>query len=302
MKEILTLLIAVVALTSCYKAKLNTTDHPSKNELTISVEVPIDRDGDALTGDKTIVFEGVEYVVPFGSSFTIPYLLDAGTYTYYVYSNPTSGESVTWDADTNSIIATVALLDDSTLNPHPEDILFDTETIEILSDSSTTSWSDTVNLIRKLNFELELTGDAINRLSGFSASLNGVAQHWECINNEPYGDGVTVLPTLTKESGSLAATLSRATTSGHTLQGTIYLLGVVSDERQNLTIELSYEGESGILNPSTHTYESDVTDLFSDFNNSSTMTITNIVETPTESNLNGTINDWSVVKESVEAK
>ncbi len=293
----------LVLLTGCYKAEFNTTDHPEQAEVTMDVKAPILPNGTIYTGSMTLVINGESYTLEPGESFTIPDLLDPGQYTYYIYSNhPEDGAaSVSYDKQSGSLIASVPVDSNGNVDPNPNEIYFGTETIEVSADSAVVLNTETSTLGRDLHFVLDVEGDASSKLVGFSAMLNGVAQQWDCVNDTPYGSSASVLPSLTFVTTPLTSMATRTTEKYH-LEGTIHLLGVSINETQMLTIDLTYEGG----NPSTHTFESDVTDVLSEFNDdkSTSMTLSNTVETPTSAKPEGSIGDWVtvIVPNELEAK
>ncbi len=278
-------------LTGCYKAEFNATSHPEQAALTFDVITPLDTDGVAFPGTMTILVDGDSYEVETGEHFTLPKLLDPGQYTMYIYSNHTeAGEAtVSYDPATGALIASVPVDSEGNVDANPNEIFFGTETIEVTADSATVLSMESYTLGRDLHFELDVEGDASSRLASFSASLNGVAQQWDCVNDVPYGDSASVVPTLSMVTKQVTSMATRSTETYH-LEGTIHLLGVSTDETQTLTLELTYEDG----NPATHTFESDVTALLSDFNddNSTGLILSNTVETPTSVKPEGSIGDW----------
>lgn len=300
MKKILATITLVALFVGCYKAEFRGTDHPYHAEVTFYITLP----GDAeFEGSKGLIFDGEEYDVTPGETFTIPYLVDPGIYTYYIFTNHTDDEqaSVVYDGEAGTLIATVDTDEDGYIYSNPNQIYFDIGTIELLADSSVVIHSESSVLGRDLNFKLELTGDAPERLVGFSAMLNGVAQQWDCINDTHYGESATVLPGFIKTEESPLRSIARSDASTtYYLEGTIHILGITTDESQILTLELSYEDD----HPSLHTITTDLTNYLSTFNDdrSTAMTLTNTVETPTEANPNGSIGDWNTTDYEVEAK
>lgn len=298
MKKIATTLIIAATLTSCYKAKLNETNHPTQVAVEVTIPTPTQPDGSPIEGDLTLLYDGVEYDVNGGDTQEIPYLLDPGTHTYYTYSTTSNSATITYDESTGAIIAEVPM-SGGVVESTPDYVYFGSETVELTKDSDVVLSTTLTSVICDLSFTLALSGDAIDELTSFSASLNGVAQQWDCINDEPYGTSASVEQTLSKTTLATAS-LSRASGSTYYLEGTIRLLGVFGEETQTLKIELGYEG----ANPATHIFEHDVTSLLADFNDDKTVAkgISATVETPTESNPSGTITDWVTTQKEVVAE
>lgn len=301
MKRILaTTAITAALLTSCYKTDLYDTNHPSQGELTIEITPPTQPDGTDYEDPMILIFDGEEYFINPGDSFD-PGLLDPGTYTYYIYSAPSDGDTstITYDEEAGTIIASVEVDSDGNVDPNPNVVYFGTETIVVTEDSVVSLGAESTIVGRDLHFLLYLEGDAAARLTSVEAKLNGVAQQWDCINDTHYGSSASVVPSLTISSTGVEASKSDdESAESYYLEGTVHLLGIVSDDTQLLTLELTYEDE----HPSSHVFTSDVSDLMSGFNSSTSMTLTNTVETPTEAGFGGTIGSWSSSSYTVEAK
>ncbi len=303
----------MIAFSACYKAEFNTVDpNYGKIEVEVEVSLPTDSSGETITDPVTMLINGVEYTVGSDGSVDVG-LLEEGTHTYYTYSVPTTdttdpddpdgstGESsstITYDTTTGLLIASIATIDDNgNIATSPDPIYFAANTIDVSDGSATTTDNAMESLIGDLDFKLLLTGDATERLTGVTAELNGVAQHWDCINNTFYGSSASVLPTLTVVSSTVTKSSSD---EEYYLEGSVSLLGVVTSESQIFTLEFEYEDSY----PATHTLKSDITSELATFNDnkSTKMTLTNTVETPTEKSPSGTIGDWSITIYDVEAK
>ncbi len=293
MKKILSILLSALAFTGCYETVLYNTNHPNEAAVSFEISMPV-----AFDGDLTLVFDGVKYTCTAGEVFEVPELYLPGEYTYYIYNEPTS-ESVSYDASVPSVIATVATTR-SVIESMPDYIYFGMGTVSLEKDTETVIAPTISPIIRDLNIELTLEGDAKDDLESVTVSLDGVLQQWECISDLPYGTSAEVAPELSVTTSTEAVSGSDETTTTYLLEGTVRLLGIMPSETQTLSVELNYVGG----NPVTHTFTSDVTDLLSTFNDdkSTSMTLSNSVETPTESNPSGSIDDWTTENKDFSAQ
>ncbi len=306
MRKLAILLSTAVALSGCYETAIYTTDHPSESQVSVEVTIPTDQSsGDAVAESLTIIFNGEEYTTDENGSFD-PGLLDPGTYTYYTYNDPAtesgddSKSTITYDSATDMVIASVPTVDsDGNLATDPDQLYFAQSTITLTEDTQNISSTEMEQLIGQLDFRLALDGEAISRLTEINVELNGVAQQWDCVANVPYGSSATVQPELSLSSNASAG-MTRSDEVLYYLEGTVSILGVVTDDEQILTVALSYDDD----NPGSHTYQSNISEQLADFNDdkSTSTTLENTVATPTETNPSGSIGDWTTTNYSVEAK
>lgn len=300
MRNIIAIIILTIALTGCYKAEYHKTSHPYSSEVTIDVASPTLPDGSTYSGDIVVIFDGQEYIVAASEEFTLPDRLEPGTYTYYIYSDPVSDSNISFSYDTEAgVLLATAVNENGEIESISEQIYFEANTVVVSADSEVSIVPEMQPLCRELNFKLALSGDAEDRLSAFSAEMNGVAQQWDCTNNSSYGSSASIEPSLSKTSYSVAETKSDDSQQSY-LEGTIYLMGISSDDTQILSIKLSYEDG----NPETQLFESDITALLYDFNSdkSEALTLFNSVETPQLSSSGGSISNWTTNNKEVDAK
>ncbi len=291
MKRIIaTIALSAALLTSCYKAELHETSHPDQGEVTFFITPPTQADGSDYTSSMTLVADGEQYAATPNSSLTAD-LLDPGSYTYYIYNNSTVSDTSKITYTSSAIIASVDLDENGNIESNPNRVYFGSEGFEAVADTDTTVITYSSCVGRDLHFILQLDGDAASSLESITATLSGVAQQWDCIANSPYGDSASITPTFT---------LSSDTAGTYYLKASVHLLGISTSATQVLTLELSYAGE----NPTSHTISSEVSSLLSGFNNdkSTSMTISNTIETPTATTAGGTIGDWIEESYTIEAK
>lgn len=130
--------------------------------------------------------------------------------------------------------------------------------------------------VRQLTLELDITGDARDRITGIDATLSGVAGAIDITNGNPAGNPVTVTPVFTQANGKYSAT--------------IRLLGITGNT-QTLSLTLHFADN----NPANYTLNSDLSTQLATFNADKKMPLTlqsilTVVPTPT--GLTSTIADW----------
>lgn len=270
MKRVIFLSLAVALFAGCYRTELNSGTHPDVGVVVVNVDIPTSASGDSYT----LVIDGVEIEVDADGSATFPNTLTPGEYTAYVYNDPDNTSVV---ADERSVIASVDLIDASTISPLPSTLYFGEQRFKISTDGVTTTKVEMVQITRELNFSLELDGDAISRIEKISAILDGVSQQWDCVNDQHYGASYSVVPTLSQVSSPISMSRTEDKTM---LSGTIYLLGVDPSAEQKLTITLEYKDD----NPQDNeVVVSDISTQLATFNSdkSTPFKLTGTVETPT---------------------
>ena len=131
--------------------------------------------------------------------------------------------------------------------------------------------------VRQLTFELDVVGDAKDRLMGINATLSGVAGTLN-IDNGMHGAPTEIALTFVEDS----------------LDGkwkvTVRLLGI-TDESQILTLTLNFADD----NPSSYMLTSDLSNLLVDFNEDKKTPLTLsaiLIETPSGAGFETTITDW----------
>lgn len=292
---LITAAVAAAAITGCYESKLNETDHPTEGKIVIEVALPTTDDGEVLTGDYYVVINGEVLPVDDNGQVQFPDTYEVGTYTAYVYNVP---ESTTVDATAADVV--IAAVDETgvvgIIDGTPGLLYFGTQTFEITADSVTASEVTLVQITCEVNFELELEGTSMDRISNITAMLDGVVQQWDCVNDLPYGSSNSLSPELTQGTTTATSTVKNRVTRAdgeeiEVLQGTVYILGVHPDSEQKLTITLEYEDD----NPTSHTAKSDITELLNEVNGNKTtaVTMTGTMSTPINSVTGGAIIDWN---------
>lgn len=303
MKKIITILMTVAVLSSCYKVDFSETDHPDKATINVDITSQLDAEGLSSTDSMTFILNGQVYSFDPNDTFSIPELLDPGTYTYYVYNSAQEDNSATIDYDSTAgtLIATVASTD-GYLDPNPNTLYVGIGTLELVADmEATVNNTEITTLGKELSFKLEIDEEGADKMDSVLVSLSGVAQQWDCLNNVPYGTSASVIPNLTITSSTESSSASKADEQEKFyIEGSITILGIVPDQKQELEINIDYTDG----NPASYSNTQDISDLLDNFNDddSQPITLSNTIETPTESNSGGSISDWTTNYQNVEAK
>lgn len=282
MKKILLILFVATTMTSCYESVLNYTNHPTEGKVVLVLDEPTYQEDVEAPDSYTATLFGQEITLTDGV-LEFPETIEPGEYTIYVYNQPYGVEVADNSLEaTASVIASVDVTDGVMLEL-PDYFYFGYQDIVVTKDAVITSTVEINQISRDLHFSLTLTGSAIQRIVGISATLSGVAQQWSCIDDVPYGTPYTIEPTLTQITTGDVSILS----------GSLRLLGIHPTETQQLEITLTYEDN----NPTTHVVVSDISSLLSTFNDdkSTPLTLIGDVETPSATVQDGTITNWEVV-------
>lgn len=270
-------------LASCYKSDLSSTTHPDKGKMVINKLLPDDATPPA--GGYTIIFNGESY-----NTTTTTTALDVevapGEYTIYVYSNH-SEMSIDHDIDTSGegTIISSKVVDAGMVESLTEDLYFGTQTITVLADQVISSEINLNQVTRDISFNLQITEGDPERIVGVTATLSGIAGQWECVEDIPFGDAVTIALEFTQ-----GESLSKADVANDYLTGSIKVLGINGTE-QILTIELTYsDGKSQKI-------VSDISAQLADANSNKSIAITlsGDINTPIESEQEGTITNWDQI-------
>ncbi len=288
MKRVIFLSLMALLFAGCYKTEIGNSGGSGGNggDMVFNVDTPPSDAGESYT----LVVDGEEITVGDDGTVTLPDDMAMGEYTAYVYNDP---ENTTIESSATDVIASVEVVSDGVVSGDAGILYFGKQTIVVSENGVTTTETEMVQITRELNFSLALDGDATNRIERVTALLEGVAQQWDCVNDQPAGDSYAVMPTLTQSTTPGGISATRADEAS-ILTGKIYLLGVDPTEEQKLTITLEYKD----ANPSSsEIIVSDVSTQLKEFNSdkSTPLVLSGSVETPTSSSIEGnTIIDWSV--------
>ncbi len=254
-----------------------TADDDSTNEGQAELDVvlpTIDPDSDATTPTSyTLILDGEEVTVGDGGSVDTGYL-EAGEYTVYVYSN-TDGIDMA-----NNIAADGTIVSSTHIDALTEDLYFGTQTFTVLADEVISSDITLSQVTRTVQFNLTLTDVDPDGIKSVAATLSGIAQEWECVEDVPHGEPETI------ELGFVEVDVFTKTTDDYFTSCTVRVLGVHEDEDQHLTLTITYTDDT------TQTIIIDLDDDFEDSNDTKSvpLLIKSTITIPVE----GTMGDAAV--------
>ncbi len=292
MRRILTVIISALALSGCYKSEFHNTNHPDQAQVTFVVD---DKGSDSasggfsladIDGDYTIIFESEAYLLTEDESLTIPYLLEPGDYTYYIYTKVStrtdSAAGFTYEnggVGEDIITAWVTPIE-SKLYTADHNLYFGTATLSLDKDMDYIVTPTIYPETRGLDIKLKLEGGSDDQLAAVTGTLTGVATEWNCIGDTPSGSTSTLqlVFDILKEGDD------------YYIHSTSTVLGF-SGAEQNLTLTLVYNDN----NPASHTITSDLASSLATFNNnkSETFYLTNTYEIPDDTSTGGVITGWT---------
>lgn len=298
MKKIFAIILGVAALSGCYRSDVYNTYHPyeAKVEFTYNDEGSDPETGAMslldIGGEFTLYFDGEEYDFSPGETIEIPYLLETGSYSYYIYNVVDDGglsisktevapTNVGFDVDREEelILATVGEYEDK-IATASHDLYFGTATFTLQADTDYSIAASLYAVTRDLNITIKLDGDSDYLLESVTATLSGVASEWDCINDVPYAGSTAVVDFDIEYDDD----------DYYYLESSTKLLGIYGNE-QTLTIEMNYEGG----NPATHTVTSDLSGDLAAFNTNKKepCNLGTTYDVPNESATGGVITGWN---------
>lgn len=291
MKRVHLIIVVVAMLVGCYKSDLTNTTHPDEGSLVVDIVVPtVDPDSDETTDPDatspesfTIIIDGDEVPVDEDGLTIIPDL-EPGEYIIYAYSN-TEGIKVvnTFSETGGNAVVTSTTVDAGIIPSLTEDLYFGRLPITVSADEIIVSEIILTQITRTIKFNLQIVEGDPNRIKSATASLNGIAQQWECIEDIPTGDAVTINPSLTQ-----GESLTKSTDNDF-LTGSIKILGINGD-KQIFKLDIEYtDGE-------TQTITSDLSEEVAGSNETKTtpLILSGDLNTPIEGSIEGaTIDNWT---------
>lgn len=289
MKRVFIILAAAALITGCYKSDLTNTTHPDEGKVVVDLILPTpdpsaESEDATLPEGYTIILNGKEITVGEDGSVVLPDNLEPGVYTIYVYSNNSEmiiENNITETGD--GTITSSKIVDAGMVESLTEDLYFGMQTITVLADEVIASEITLWQVTRTIKFNLNLTEGDIEDIVAISASLGGVAGQWECVEDIPVGDVVTIAPAFVQ-----GESLTKTTANDY-LTSSIKVLGVDGGE-QILNLELTFS------NGNTQSITSDVSDQLAGSNDtkSTPIILSGNLKVNTEVGATGTITDWEV--------
>ncbi|MCD8165054.1 MAG: hypothetical protein LUE93_02310 [Bacteroides sp.] len=223
---------AVILLSGCVKDTIYNTDHPSEAKL---VSLSTDWSDRGAEVDKpvsyTVATTGMAETATAGK-ITLDKLLEAGSYTFYIYS---TASGITC-ADGLATVATVTApqeRQEDYIEPLPGWLLAGTQVATLEKDTDYDLTIQATQYVRQLTLIIEPDGDAADHIAGIEATLSGVAGEWNISMDIPQSDAVNVAPKFAlRISGEYAGMWI----------ATVRLLGITGS-RQKLTGTVTVTGQ-----------------------------------------------------------
>jgi hypothetical protein len=262
---ILIILLQIVVQTSCVKEPLYNTDHPNHGRI-ISLTTDWTNRGEGINIPGNYTLKAGDYTTTLsGTTNEVNNYFEAGAYHINIWNT----------ANNIAVAGTTATADYSN---EPGWFFTGAQDAVIEKDRDYAFTVPMQQQVRQLTLELEITGDAKDRLTSIEASLSGVAGAINIDNGNPVGDAVSVALDFIRRDA-----INRVST--------IRLLGITGNT-QTLTLVLHFEGG----NPSSYTIPCDLSDQLAAFNADKktplTLNATSVI-TPTEAGFTATIDDWA---------
>jgi hypothetical protein len=236
-KNTVTIAVVIGCLVSCVNVELHDTDHPEHGKI-IALNTEWTDRGEGVDVPAGYTVQVGEYSARLsGSTNAIDNYILAGTNTIHIWNEVAN---INTDAINRVSTADYAAGEIGWLFTGSQEVSIEKEkehTFTVLLHQQ----------VRQLTLELEITGDAADRITRVDASLPGIAGAINITNGNPTGEAVSLTQVFTKTNDKYTANLR--------------LLGIQGNT-QILTLTLHFD--SG--NPSTCTVVSDLSDKLAAFN------------------------------------
>lgn len=263
-----------VVFASCVKHELYNTNHPDRGALVVTTDfsersAEVETLPDAfpiklLATDDNIVAEMSGRV----GRNVYGQLFEPKVYRLFVHNTPA-------DITINGTVATVDSRGDGFIAPMPEYLFGHFSTVNILADDTTRIVAKMKQYVRLLTVTLNVKEGDYSRITSATATLDGVVA-WVDLRTGTFGDyGAKVKNSITR-NGQLLFTSYR-------------LLGVCPKEKNIFALTINFaDGD-------TKTYESDITDQLSNFNDGKTqIDLKADLSLPEEAHFRGNIEGWEI--------
>ena len=268
-------------LTSCVKDDIDNTPHPSQGARVVSTDWSSGADqGGDLVSDRLRLCgqsgQSDEQPVK-GNTNIFHSLLAPAAYELLVYNTP---EAITVTGD----VATIASTDENNIEALPGYLFSATQTLDVVKDDTLFVTVGMLQHIRQLTLVLKLKEGDHDRITSLNATLSGIASS---IN---LATGAWVSPTGVSLSPVFEKTEEKDGTP--TLTATIRLLGIIAEEKQELSIAVA------LNNQSVYTIKTDLTEVLQKcFDGSMTPLVLGAnFDLPSQGDFSGNINSWNSVE------
>ena len=260
----------ITVQTSCVKEPLYDTDHPEHGKITLTTTWDDRGEGIAIPAGHTAHI-GAHTAALTDERNTLDHLFPEGQHSIHIYNV----------ADNITVNGTTATADYQ--SPPVGDsgglgwFFTGTHSIAVEKDKHHEITVPMRQQVRQLTLELEITGNARERITGVGATLSGVAGAISIDNGNPTGNAVTVALDFVRRDAACHVS-------------TIRLLGI-SGNAQNLSLALQSAGG----NPAAYTVVSDLSAQLAAFNadKKTPLTLSSTLDvTATESGFTATVGSW----------
>lgn len=278
--KLLIFALATLQLNGCAKNDRHNTPHPDRGAVRITTDWS-ERSSDASVPGSHTLRIGAESQEVTAETNTFKSLLAPGSYRLLAYNTP-EGVSITGNT------ATVDTKDDGTLTPQPGSLFSATKELDVKADDTLKVTLPMQQHIRSLTLTLQLAEGDRERIAGTSATLTGIAHSLDLVTGEQTTGqtGQTVAP----EFKLSTITPTRAEEGKPALAALLRLMGVITGERQTLTLTVS------LKDGSVQTLVTDLTDLLKGFGSTmEALRLDALLNLPTEGDMGGTITGWKEV-------
>lgn len=268
-------------LTSCVKDDIDNTPHPSQGAIVITTDWSSRADQAVQPVSYTLRVSGQsgqsdEQPVK-GNTNIFHSLLAPAAYELLVYNTP---EAITVTGD----VATIASTDENNIEALPGYLFSATQTLDVVKDDTLFVTAGMLQRIRQLTLVLKLKEGDHDRITSLNATLSGIASS---IN---LATGAWASPTGVSLSPVFEKTEEKDGTP--TLTATIRLLGIIAEEKQELSIAVA------LNNQSVYTIKTDLTEVLQKcFDGSMTPLVLGAnFDLPSQGDFSGNINSWNSVE------
>lgn len=268
-------------LTSCVKDDIYNTPHPSQGAIVITTDWSSRADQAVQPVSYTLRVSGQsgqsdEQPVK-GNTNIFHSLLAPAAYELLVYNTP---EAITVTGD----VATIASTDENNIEALPGYLFSATQTLDVVKDDTLFVTVGMLQRIRQLTLVLKLKEGDHDRITSLNATLSGIASS---IN---LATGAWASPTGVSLSPVFEKTEEKDGTP--TLTATIRLLGIIAEEKQELSIAVA------LNNQSVYTIKTDLTEVLQKcFDGSMTPLVLGAnFDLPSQGDFSGNINSWNSVE------
>lgn len=268
-------------LTSCVKDDIYNTPHPSQGAIVITTDWSSRADQAVQPVSYTLRVSGQsgqsdEQPVK-GNTNIFHSLLAPAAYELLVYNTP---EAITVTGD----VATIASTDENNIEALPGYLFSATQTLDVVKDDTLFVTVGMLQHIRQLTLVLKLKEGDHDHITSLNATLSGIASSINLVT------GAWASPTGVSLSPVFEKTEEKDGTP--TLTATIRLLGIIAEEKQELSIAVA------LNNQSVYTIKTDLTEVLQKcFDGSMTPLVLGAnFDLPSQGDFSGNINSWNSVE------